>query len=96
MAVSGRATSVRSEETQTSIVRYSPQRSRTGVRHRHGQLDTVYPPSQSMLMHRRLSEAGVESVCRIVPNVGHGFYECTAQEAHALLDESVSFLGNRL
>lgn len=47
-------------------------------------------------MHRRLSEAGVESVCRIVPNVGHGFYECTAQEAHALLDESVSFLGNRL
>jgi acetyl esterase/lipase len=62
----------------------------------HGQLDTVYPPSQSELMHRALTDAGVESVCRIVPDAGHLFYECSPQQAGALLDESVDFLRRRL
>lgn len=62
----------------------------------HGQLDTTYPPSQSTLMHRRLTEAGVESVCRIVPGAGHGLHECGPQQAHGLLDESITFLRHRL
>jgi len=62
----------------------------------HGQLDTVYPPSQSALMHQRLTEAGVESVCRIVPDAGHGLHECIPSQVHALLDESVTFLRQRL
>lgn len=62
----------------------------------HGQLDMEYPPSQSALMHRRLTEAGVESVCHIVPGAGHGLYECSPSQVHALLEESVTFLRKRL
>lgn len=61
----------------------------------HGQLDSEYPSSQSTLMHRRLTDSGVESVCRIVAGAGHGL-DARPQEASALLDESVAFLRERL
>lgn len=62
----------------------------------HGQLDTIYPPSQSETMHRKLVDAGVESVCRIVPGAGHGLSRCGREQADAMLDESVAFLSQRL
>ena len=62
----------------------------------HGELDSVYPPSQSALMHQGLIRAGVESVCRVVPEVGHGLTECSREAAAALLDKSVAFLRDRI
>jgi len=62
----------------------------------HGELDAEYPPSQSSRMHEALRQAGVDSVCRIVPAAGHGLPECDPDTAAALLDESVAFLRDRL
>jgi acetyl esterase/lipase len=62
----------------------------------HGELDSVYPASQSEFMHQRLTRAGVESVCRIIPAVGHGLAECSREAAAALLDDSVAFLRDRI
>lgn len=62
----------------------------------HGGLDSVYPPSQSQRMHAKLTQAGVESVCRIVPGAGHGLHECGREDATSLLDDSVAFVRERL
>jgi len=56
----------------------------------HGEMDTVYPPSQSELMHQRLLKAGARSVCRIVPGTGHGFHGY--DDGSGILDESIGFL----
>jgi acetyl esterase/lipase len=62
----------------------------------HGEIDSVYPPSQSERMHARLAQAGVESACRIVPAAGHGLHECSREDAAALVDDSVAFLRERI
>jgi acetyl esterase/lipase len=56
----------------------------------HGDADEVVPVSQSVRMHARLTEVGVESTLRIVPGADHCFegYD----DIPALIDGSVAYL----
>jgi acetyl esterase/lipase len=60
----------------------------------HGDADETVPVSQSLRMHARMTELGVDSTLRIVPGADHCFegYD----DIPAIIDESVAYLRAKL